>query len=501
MRLLKFAFFLCVATCISVYASESNTPKLFITSKSTISSSYSEASFIFEDSPAHAKGYSATGDFSVSGQIRIRGNSTATAPKKPYNIKFEKKINMFGMGKNKKWALLSNPFDPTLIRNKLIFDLAGKLPFDFSPKSYFIDVWVNNEFQGNYLLAQNVEFHESRINLSAENDDFLFEYVQSRKKSNITYIYSPLDSFRLALEEPSEPTKDQLKVLENKLYSIEQSINTQDISEYIQFVDLQSMIDYYWIEEFVHDPDLHTGSTYFTIHKGILRGGPVWDFDLSLGNTKSEIKAKTTGMHGKLIWWEKLFQDPSFQKIAYERYLELAPYFENLAKDNRLGNNQIDSILLNFKDSFDRNFSDSGWVNCDSTAKSSSKIRRLTCPYNPQPKADFEDNIEDLRQWILDRNTYLKSKAKQALEDLDSITISFDEILKEQIFIFKTVESTQSINPNPLSRYGISFIPTNKTNRYLRKRIAGHSSIENRKGFLVNGTKTQSNASKITIKK
>ena len=67
------------------------------------------------------------------------------------------------MGKAKKWVLLSNPFDPTLIRNKLIFDLASNLSFEYSPKSYFLDVWFNDEYVGNYQLAEKIEFGKNRI--------------------------------------------------------------------------------------------------------------------------------------------------------------------------------------------------------------------------------------------------------------------------------------------------------------------------------------------------
>ena len=98
--------------------------------------------------------------------------------KKPYNIKFEEKQNFFGMGKAKKWVLLSNPFDPTLIRNKLIYDLASNLSFVFSPKSYFMDVWLNDIFMGNYQISEKIEFQGSRIPYDIDKGDFLFELIR-----------------------------------------------------------------------------------------------------------------------------------------------------------------------------------------------------------------------------------------------------------------------------------------------------------------------------------
>ena len=57
--------------------------------------------------------------------VRIRGNSTSSGPKKPYNIKFSSKTNLFGMGKGKKYCLIANLYDPTLIRNHAAFDFAA----------------------------------------------------------------------------------------------------------------------------------------------------------------------------------------------------------------------------------------------------------------------------------------------------------------------------------------------------------------------------------------
>lgn len=76
---------------ISVTFANDFTPALHITYDSISSSKYTEATFKFVDAPNHPTGFKATGDFIEKGFIKIRGNSTATAPKKPFNIKFEKK--------------------------------------------------------------------------------------------------------------------------------------------------------------------------------------------------------------------------------------------------------------------------------------------------------------------------------------------------------------------------------------------------------------------------
>lgn len=409
-------------------------PKLFIQSQSTITSNYSTAYFIFIDATGHYADYSPTESFESSGSIRIRGNSTATSPKKPYNIKFENKKSLLGMGKAKKWVLLSNPFDPTLIRNKLIYDLAGLLSFDFSPKSYFAEVWLNGEYIGNYQICEKIEFKSNRIPYEVENGDFLFERDVKRNKKGVTYLYSPIDSVRVALNEPETPSQDQLDSLTEKLRRIESAIETKDIMEYMKYVDLRSMIDYYWIEEFVNQPDLHLGR-HFAVHNDMLKGGPVWDYDLALGNTPSQSKSLTTNFFAKKeIWWKYLFRDPVFEKIAWERYLQIEPYFDNLANDNALGKNKIDSLLDFFGDSFRKNFSQEGWAYCHEEKQSGSIAnRQLSCPkYVPVPQPTFDENITSLRNWITRRNEYIRSEAATRLAALSHIEASLESILAIQ---------------------------------------------------------------------
>ena len=413
-------------------------PELFIYTKGKVRKEDTEAYFYFFDASKHFSTFSSTDNFESPGYIKVRGNSTATSPKKPYNIKFENKIDFFGMGKAKKWALLSNPFDPTLIRNKLIYDLASNLSFIYSQESYFIDVWVNDSFMGNYQIAEKVEFQKHRIPYDVDNGDYLFELVDSEKrnKADVIYFQTPVKNLRITLTEPEEPSSEQMDDFQKKMERIEKAIASKDFSEYVKYVDLKSMIDYYWVEEFVNDPDLHTGSLFFTIHDGIMRGGPVWDFDLSLGNTQSEDKASTEGFNAQKYWWRELFQDPTFQKIAYERYLQIEPYFDNLANDNDLGKNKIDSLLNYFGESFQRNYSDSGWAYCDTLNEDAQNKRQLTCPYNPIPQPTFDENILYLREWITQRNKYIKETASRRLRNLKDVELSLDRALEIQDSIF-----------------------------------------------------------------
>ena len=85
-------------------------------------------------------------------KIRLRGNSTSAPEKKPFKIKFNNKVSIFGLPEAKDWVLLANYFDKTNLRNYLAYLTANKLEnLDFQPSSIFVDVYLNNEYFGLYL--------------------------------------------------------------------------------------------------------------------------------------------------------------------------------------------------------------------------------------------------------------------------------------------------------------------------------------------------------------
>ena len=97
--------------------------------------------------------------------VKGRGNMTWTYPKKPYNIKFDKKTDLFGMGKAKKWSLLANWTDDTLMRNSLAFDLADRFDIPFTGKRQPVDLYANGEYLGSYLVCESVEVGETRVDI------------------------------------------------------------------------------------------------------------------------------------------------------------------------------------------------------------------------------------------------------------------------------------------------------------------------------------------------
>lgn len=340
------------------------------------------------------------------GSVKIRGNSTASGAKKPYNIKFSSKETVLGLGKAKKWCLLANMYDKTLIRNKIFYDFATEIGMKYVPNSAFVDVYVNDNYCGNYLLTEAVDTGKYGVDIDTDGNEFLFEFEPWEKYSNPEWIRTPLYGILLGFNEPEEPTTNQREFLNIFFTDAENALASQDLKNAEKYFDLPSMVDFYIVNEYFKNVDFSTSSTRFYLNEGKIHGGPIWDFDLSAGNCSSTYYLKynnvdnfgdsTEGLYCKNLWYKYLFECKGFSDMVKERYLELQPFIINLTTDNNLDKNKIDKLLIQYGNSFDTNYQLAGW---SMTTKYSD--------YERIPFSTYEKNISYLRQWLINRNEWL----------------------------------------------------------------------------------------------
>ena len=95
-------------------------------------------------------------------KIKGRGNSTWKLAKKPFNITYDENIQLDGM-KGKKWSLLANAQDPSLLRNRLVYDLANEVNMTYACDSRFVDWFVNGDYKGSYQLTQKIEMGKNTV--------------------------------------------------------------------------------------------------------------------------------------------------------------------------------------------------------------------------------------------------------------------------------------------------------------------------------------------------
>ena len=277
--------------------------------------------------------------------VKIRGNSTSSAFKKPYNIKFSSKTDVLGMGKNKKWSLLANCFDKTLLRNQTAFDLAKKLGVPFTPDYKVVDVYVDDVLQGSYLLVDSIGVSSTRVDIDTSNNEFLIELDKNPEDEDSQYFYSSTYGIKFAINEPEKKdlTTEQYNYLTNLIKNAEKALASKNMKEIEKYFDVDSMASFYLLLEFMRNVDVNTSSTRFHIKDGKIYGGPAWDFDLSAGNYQRSYYTSLYDRRGNcyaglyatnMPWFGALTQVSEFQDIVNQKFLDNQDVFVNLYQDN-----------------------------------------------------------------------------------------------------------------------------------------------------------------------
>ena len=224
-------------------------PQVVIETKEGINAdAYSQATLQILD-PSNT-----SSSFENSIKIKIRGNSTAELDKKPYNIKLSSATSLLGMTSGKKYCLIANMLDKSLIRNKLVYDFSSNLNLEHSVQSRFVDVWVNGNYQGNYLMTTPIEVGANRLNIS--NNDYLLEVEDSRNEEGVTYINSPVLGIRFALNSPEKPVKKDIAEINTSLLNAELAMQQGIFSDICKYIDIPSFVDFYILEELFQPVDV-----------------------------------------------------------------------------------------------------------------------------------------------------------------------------------------------------------------------------------------------------
>ena len=250
--------------------------------------------------------------------IRGRGNSSFVMTKYGYKIKLAEKDSLLGMPKDKEWDLVSNFRDKSMLQNYITYQLAGILGDDYYPKCRFIELYLNRQYQGIYLLVEHIKVSTSRVNISKNDSSFLFEKTSETTTDGTLFTSSLGYIFKFC--EPKEPSTHTKELLESHINDFEiflQSKGIYNIDSIGQWIDIDDFIRYYWIQEFTKNIDGHRRSIFITWEKGeSLKMGPVWDFDLGYGNSRDEKSVPDQWLIRKYGWNRFLFKNPEYEKLV-----------------------------------------------------------------------------------------------------------------------------------------------------------------------------------------
>ncbi len=223
--------------------------------------------------------------------VRGRGNSSFMMPKYGMKLEFSDKVSMFGMPKNRDWALVANYGDKSHLRNYIAFKLSEWLNAPYTPKCQFVELYLNRKYMGLYLFTETIKVAKNRVNIPENDSSFLFE-KEDAKKLDPPFITTQ-NGYQFHVKAPKQPSDASLKMLTDHLNEFDEYIlrgNFYGNDPIENRLDMEDFFRYYWIQEFSKNPDANfRRSVHLTWQKGgKIHMGPIWDFDQAFGNAAEE---------------------------------------------------------------------------------------------------------------------------------------------------------------------------------------------------------------------
>lgn len=298
--------------------------------------------------------YGEAGEFKARMGIRGRGNSTWGWPKKPWKVKLDEKASLLGMPADKEWALLANYADRTLMRNIVALKISEICGFKWTPRLRSVEVYMNNEYQGVYTLCEHKKVSSDRVDIDvAEETDAPQDggyYLEIEENQDETTCWWTGMGVPMMFSEPEVPTPDQLEYVKKFFADFEASLYSDDLADpikgYAGYIDVDSFINYYIIQELTKNIDGNLRKSSFITKEagGKLEMYHVWDFDLTLGNCGYFdgsvgngpegfwIKDFTSGCWRGENWFNRMMKDPAFTERLKARWNELMPELATVAE-------------------------------------------------------------------------------------------------------------------------------------------------------------------------
>ena len=218
-------------------------------------------------------------------EFKGRGNSTWGLEKSPYQIKFDDKVDLFGLGKAKKWVLLANYLDPSNLRTEAAFFVERMLGEQFALDGRFVELIVDGDNVGLYYLTPKMEIDKNRVDLK-DPLGILMEYDNLHAKTE-KCVNSVLDSCMVVKDVVSDDLEEEAtEQFMDSFNELQIAIRDNDYETVKKLADVRSFAIYYLISEFSANPDGYASSLYFYKDgtDDLIHAGPGWDFDYAFGN-------------------------------------------------------------------------------------------------------------------------------------------------------------------------------------------------------------------------
>lgn len=312
-----------------------------------------------------------TGDYvkaPIASATRIRGNVTQQMPKKSFAIKLDKKSAVLDMPAHKRWVLLANWKDRTMMRNELAFSVAQAFkkvyPNDgmaWNPSGQHVELVYNGVHVGTYYLCEQIKIDGNRLDI---NDAYDKEDAYSGNAEDYGILMESDDGYDetwkfitrcgIPFLFKDDGTDGMLSYAKNLVQGIETNLNNKKFTDAYANMDITSFVDFLLVQDLMMNSEMkHPKSCYSYINKGKLYAGPVWDFDWNTLPTSSSYSEegyannKSIVSYGSwsyqssapsspktndenYIWYPRLMSDTQFMNVAKQRWAAVQGELNNV---------------------------------------------------------------------------------------------------------------------------------------------------------------------------
>lgn len=364
--------------------------------------------------------------------VRYRGKTSfSLSDKKPYSIEFldakgeEQDVPILGMPAHSDWGLMGPFSDKSLIREALIYRFGQQIS-PWAPKYRFVDVMVDGQYKGIFMLTERIKRNKVRVNINKIGTK---DTTGQKVTGGYIFALDKLDpgdiTFRSAFPMPGKtyppdyrvvyPNEDdlrpaQLQYIKEHVRAFERVMDAPGFDDpkegYAKWIDVPSFVDFVLLNELSKNVDGYRLSTYFYKDNDAINSkifaGPIWDFNLAFGNANYCNGQYPVGWGYEFnkscpqdswvihFWWEKLINDPAFRVKMKQRWFEL--------RKNLLSNRQImgtiDSLVKVIGPAQDLNF------------KLYPILNKSVWP-NSYVGGSYANEITFLKNWLNDRLIWL----------------------------------------------------------------------------------------------
>ena len=283
------------------------------------------------------------GDDVLTGTVEFKGRGNSTwreYAKKPYQIKFSKKTSVLGMPAAKKWILLANASDDSMIRTRLVYDAAEHMGFPYVTEYKYVDLWVDGEYLGVYLIGEKAEIGKNRLNLQ-DPAGAMFELDNGFATDEDHYFFEGRLNSWFALKEIVEEEDDAhiaqaMSNFQTAMTRFTTALTSEgwenlSLAQLNRMIDVDSLARYYLMNEYVLN-----GESFFTSFfwyqdgaSDVLHVGPLWDFDTCMGNKNEKVTDYNASSTSVLM--KKMLNIPAFYQRVQELYARYKPVLTGMA--------------------------------------------------------------------------------------------------------------------------------------------------------------------------